>query len=135
MIGIDLIEIERITKLKKRFGDKALLKFLSPEEMTLAKSDTTAAGFYAAKEAISKALGIGISEKCGFMDIKIQQHIIQLLLKIYKDAKNAPSFTLSRHLIEDYNITDVSLSITHDKGFAIAVAVIEGKKETRQLWH
>lgn len=79
MIGIDLIEIERITKLKKRFGDKALLKFLSPEEMTLAKSDTTAAGFYAAKEAISKALGIGISEKCGFMDIKI-----------YKDAKNAP---------------------------------------------
>lgn len=124
MIGIDLISIERITKLKERFGDKALLKFLSPEEIILAKSDATAAGFYAAKEAISKALGIGISEKCGFMDIKI-----------YKDAKNAPYFTLSRHLIEDYNITDVSLSITHDNGFAIAVAVIEGKKETRQLWH
>lgn len=124
MIGIDLVKIERMTKLKERFGDKALLKFLSPEEMVLVKSDATAAGFYAAKEAISKALGIGISEKCGFMDIKL-----------YKDAKNAPYFTLSRHLIEAYAITDVSLSITHDNGFAIAVAIIEGKKKTRQLWH
>ena len=124
MIGIDIVSIERITKLKERFGDKALTKFLSPEEITLAKSDATVAGFYAAKEAVSKALGIGISETCGFMDIKI-----------YKDAKNAPSFTLSRHLIEAYEISDLSLSITHDNGFAIAVAVIEGKKETRQLWH
>ena len=97
MIGIDLIEIERITKLKKRFGDKALLKFLSPEEMTLAKSDTTAAGFYAAKEAISKALGIGISEKCGFMDIKI-----------YKDAKNAFVVCLADR---PYKISDQILAL------------------------
>lgn len=124
MIGIDLVKIERITKLKERFGDKALAKFLSPEEIVLAQSDATAAGFYAAKEAISKALGIGISAKCGFMDIKL-----------YKDAKNAPYFTLARHLIEDYAITDFSLSITHDNGFAIAVAVIEGKQKTKQLCH
>ena len=124
MIGIDLVEIERITKLKERFGDKALAKFLTPDEIALVKSDATAAGFYAAKEAVSKALGIGISAQCGFMDIKL-----------YKDAKNAPYFTLSRHLIEAYAITDLSLSITHDNGFAIAVAVIEGTKSTRQLWH
>jgi len=124
MIGVDLVSIERITKLKARFGDKALAKFLSPDEIVLAKSDATAAGFYAAKEAISKALGIGISAQCGFMDIKL-----------CKDAKNAPSFTLSAHLIEAYAITDLSLSITHDNGFAIAVAVIEGKKSTRQLCH
>jgi holo-[acyl-carrier protein] synthase len=124
MIGIDLVAIERIRKLKERFGDKALLKFLSPEEIILAKSDATAAGFYAAKEAISKALSIGISEKCGFMDIKI-----------YKDVKNAPSFTLSKHLIDDYEISDLSLSITHENGFAIAVAVIEGSKSSKKLWH
>ena len=124
MIGVDLVSIERITKLKARFGDKALAKFLSPEEILLAKSDATAAGFYAAKEAISKALGIGISAQCGFMDIKLT-----------KDTHNAPSFTLSAHLIEAYAISDLSLSITHDNGFAIAVAVIEGKKNTRPLWH
>ena len=124
MIGVDIVSIERITKLKERFGDKALAKFLTPEEILLAKSDATTAGFYAAKEAISKALGIGISEKCGFFDIKL-----------YKDEKNAPYFTLSRHLIEAYQITDLSLSITHDNGFAIAVAIIEGKKSTKSLWH
>ena len=124
MIGVDLVSVERITKLNKRFGDKALVKFLSPEEILLAKSDATAAGFYAAKEAVSKALGIGISAQCGFMDIKL-----------YKDAKNAPFFTLSAHLIEAYAITDLSLSITHDNGFAIAVAVIEGKKSSKKLCH
>lgn len=124
MIGIDIVSIERISKLQKRFGDKALLKFLSPEEFALIKSDATAAGFYAAKEAISKALGVGISEQCGFMDIKLS-----------KDERNAPSFTLSKHLIERYEIKDMSLSITHDNGFAIAVAIIEGAKPSRLLWH
>jgi len=124
MIGVDIVSIERITKLKERFGDKAFAKFLSPEELTFVKSDATAAGFYAAKEAVSKALGIGISEKCGFFDIKLS-----------KDAKNAPYFTLSRHLIDDYKITDLSLSITQHQGFAIAIAVIEGAKTTKQLWH
>jgi len=124
MIGIDLISIERITKLKERFGEKAFTKFLSQDELVFVKSDATAAGFYAAKEAISKALGIGISAQCGFMDIRL-----------YKDTKNAPHFTLSKHLIETYAITSVSLSITHDNGFAIAVAVIEGRQEHRPLWH
>ncbi|ACZ11909.1 holo-ACP synthase [Sulfurospirillum deleyianum] len=124
MIGVDLVSIERISKLRERFGDKALLKFLSPEEFSLVKSDTTAAGFYAAKEAISKALGIGISEQCGFMDIRLS-----------KNERNAPSFTLSKHLIEAYGIRDMSLSITHDNGFAIAVAIIEGHKKQEPLWH
>ena len=124
MIGIDLVAIERITRLRERFGNKALEKFLDQEEIALIKNDSSMAGFYAAKEAISKALGLGISAQCGFFDIKI-----------YKDSKNAPYFTLSKHLIDHYEITDMSLSIAHHFGFAIAVAVIEGKKETRQLWH
>ncbi|MDY0265973.1 MAG: holo-ACP synthase [Sulfurospirillum cavolei] len=124
MIGIDLVSIARITHMRERFGDKAFAKFLSEEELSLVQNDVTAAGFYAAKEAISKALGIGICGQCGFMDIKI-----------LKDVRNAPSFTLSRHLVEAYEISDVSLSITHENGFAVAVAVIEGQKRQRRLWH
>ena len=56
MIGIDFVSIERIKHFKERFGNKALEKFLSPDEILLAKSDETLAGFFAAKEAISKAL-------------------------------------------------------------------------------
>ena len=124
MIGIDIVSIERITRFKERFGDKALTKFLTPDEILLVKSDATLAGFFAAKEAISKALGCGISQQCGFFDIKL-----------HKDALGAPHFTLSKHLIEAYTICDTALSITHDNGFAIAVASIEGKKEQRVLSH
>ena len=124
MIGIDIVSIERIRHMQKRFGKKALEKFLTPDEIALAKSDATIAGFFAAKEAISKALGVGISQTCGFFDIKL-----------YKDKRNAPYFTLSKHLIENFEITDMSLSITHDNGFAIAVAIIEGKKPVKSLFH
>ncbi|MCF6173782.1 MAG: holo-ACP synthase [Campylobacteraceae bacterium] len=118
MIGIDLVKIDRIKKFTERFGKKALSKFLCNEEIQLAKSTNTIAGFWAAKEAISKALGLGISKNCGFFDIKI-----------YKDKKNKPYFKLSQHLIEEFNIVDLDLSITHDSGFAIAVAHIETKPD------
>ncbi len=118
MIGIDIVNIERIKKFSERFGNKALEKFLSQNEISLAKNINTVAGFYAAKEAISKALGLGISQNCGFFDIQI-----------HKETNGAPYFTLSKKLIEEFGITDTSLSITHDGEYAIAVAVIESKKK------
>lgn len=121
MVGIDLVKIERVEKFVNKWGEKALSKFLFPEEIKLAKSTKTIAGFWAAKEAISKALGHGISKECGFFDIKI-----------YKLPSGAPSFTLSSHLIKRFDITSLSLSISHDGDFAIAVAVIEGKKSNSQ---
>lgn len=124
MIGTDIVQTTRFEQFRKRFGDKALKRFLSQEEIALIKSDATAAGFWAAKEAISKALGTGIGATCGFHDIVI-----------YKDDKGAPRFTLSSHLIEAYEITSLSLSIAHDGGFAIAVAAIEGKAFQSNLSH
>ncbi len=117
MIGIDLVKIDRIKNFKERFGDKVLKKFLSDEEIDLAKGINTIAGFWAAKEAISKALGLGICEKCSFFDIKI-----------FKDERNKPYFKLSKHLIKEFQIVDLDLSITHDSGFAIAVACIQKKE-------
>jgi holo-[acyl-carrier protein] synthase len=118
MIGIDTVKIDRIKRFQERFGNKALEKFLHVEEIKLAKSTQTIAGFWAAKEAVSKALGLGISKECSFFDIKI-----------HKDSKNAPFFTLSKHLIEKFEITNTTLSITHDGEYAIAVAYIESKTE------
>jgi len=121
MIGIDLVKIQRIQKFTERFGDKALEKFLDKQEISLAKSTDTIAGFWAAKEAISKALGLGISPKCSFFDIRI-----------YKDKKNKPYFKLSKRLIQEFDIIDTDLSITHDDGYAIAVAHIEAKTSSNK---
>lgn len=114
MIGIDLIKTSRMNRLIERFGEKSLNKFLSPTEIQLIKNHKTAAGFWAAKEACSKALGVGIGAECGFHDIVIS-----------KSSRGAPNITLSEKIIKNFNVKNTSLSITHDGEYAIAVVAIE----------
>jgi holo-[acyl-carrier protein] synthase len=113
MIGVDIVSIGRIGAFYQKHGQNALMRYLHPDEIALAKTDATRAGFWAAKEAIAKALGCGIGETCGFHDITI-----------HKDQKGAPHCTLAPHLMEQFSIKECAISISHDGGFAIAVATI-----------
>ena len=117
MIGIDLIKTSRMAKMIERFGDKALKKFLCDDEIELIKNYKTAAGFWATKEACSKALGVGIGSTCSFYDITI-----------YKTHRGAPKLKLSNKLVREFNILDTSVSITHDGEYAISVVAIETAK-------
>ena len=120
MIGIDLIKTSRMNRLLERFGDKALQKFLNQDEIKLIKNYKTAAGFWAAKEACSKALGVGIGTDCNFHDILIS-----------KTNKGAPILNLSNKVLNNFNITDTSLSITHDGEYAIAVVALESSASNK----
>ncbi len=113
MIGIDLIKTARMKRLMERFGNHGLSKFLSTEEIALVKNHSTAAGFWAAKEACSKALGCGIGHECGFHDIILS-----------KSPKGAPQITLSSKVQNTFAITSTSVSITHDGEYAIAVVAL-----------
>lgn len=113
-IGTDIIQISRIEKSLEKFGDKFKAKFLNSQERALAKKTETLAGFWAAKEAIAKALGCGIGADLTFHDI---------ILK--KNPKGAPSFILSKEAQKVHQVKSASLSISHDGGFAIAVVVID----------
>ncbi len=117
MIGIDLIKTSRMERMIDRFNERALQKFLSANEILLVKNHKTAAGFWAAKEACSKALGTGIGAECSFKDITIS-----------KTNKGAPQINLSKHLIKKFHIKDTSVSITHDGEYAIAVVAIQTTK-------
>ncbi len=114
MIGVDIVTISRIEKMIEKFGNKALSKFLRPKEIKLAKVPSTAAGFWAAKEAASKAIGTGIGKQCRFHDIKIS-----------KDENGAPKLKYKKHIRKKFKIKSSHLSITHDGGFAIAVVANE----------
>ena len=114
MIGIDLIKLDRMKGSIERFGDKFLQRFLSPTEISLIKNYKNAAGFWAAKEDCSKALGCGIGKECGFHDIVLS-----------KTPKGAPSITLTQTLVNKYHIRAMSVSITHDGNYAIAVVAIQ----------
>ena len=113
-VGTDIIQIRRIEKLVKRYGIKFKQRFLSPKEIAVARKTETIAGFWAAKEAISKALGCGIGAQLSFHDIVIA-----------KDHKGAPYFKLTKEAQKVHKIKESSLSISHDGGFAIAVVIIE----------
>jgi len=114
MIGIDLVKIERIERMMERFGKKALARFLSEEEIKLIKKPSRAAGFWAAKEAASKAFQTGIGSECGFLDIQLSL-----------SPKGAPLIDFSEKIHQNFPHRSASLSITHDAGFAIAVVAIE----------
>ena len=112
-IGTDIVEIARIERALTQFDEKFKQRFLHPQEIELVKKTASMAGFWAAKEAISKALGCGIGSELSFHDIIIS-----------KDSRGAPTFKLAPEAQALHKIQTSSLSISHDGGFAIAVVVI-----------
>ncbi|CAA6817505.1 MAG: Holo-[acyl-carrier protein] synthase (EC [uncultured Sulfurovum sp.] len=112
-IGTDISVVARIENAHNKFGTKFLDKFLNEEEQQLSQKANSLAGYWAAKEAIAKALGCGIGAELSFHDIIL-----------YKDKKNAPHFKLSTKAQKLHQIQNSSLSIAHDGGFAIAIALV-----------
>ncbi|WP_456458024.1 holo-ACP synthase [Nitratifractor sp.] len=111
-VGTDLVSIARIREAYDRFGERFFQRYLHPDESS-GKRLETLAGYWAAKEAIAKALGCGIGAELSFHDIRLRH-----------DAKGAPSFTLSKSALRRFPMRDASLSISHDGGFALAVVII-----------
>ncbi|KAA6231612.1 4'-phosphopantetheinyl transferase superfamily protein [Campylobacter sp. LR291e] len=70
---------------------------------------------WATKKALSKALGIGISKKCSFFNIRN-----------CKDKNGSPFFKFSKKLKRHFKIKSSSFSISHDLNFAMAVVDIKG---------
>ncbi|MEA1983705.1 MAG: holo-ACP synthase [Campylobacterota bacterium] len=122
MIGIDLIKTSRMEHLMERFGERALLRFLSTDELKLVKSYKTAAGFWAIKEACAKALGTGIGAECSFHD-----------MKIYKTALGAPKLALSKKVVANFQIEEIAISITHDGEYALGVVAIKSLASTNKV--
>ncbi|RHW34869.1 holo-ACP synthase [Neobacillus notoginsengisoli] len=111
-IGLDLIEIDRISDLLKRqerFPNRILtLAELEVFESLPSKRQVEfLAGRFAAKEAYAKALGTGIGELLSFQDIEIA-----------KDELGKPFFQKPAG-------RRTHLSITHTKQYAAAQVVIE----------
>ena len=116
MVGIDIVSINRIENMVNKFGQKSLKRFLSNKEISLIKNISTAAGFWAAKEAASKAIKTGIGQKCTFHDIKIS-----------KNKNHAPKIKYSKKIRKKFKIKKSHLSISHDNGFAIAIVQNQSK--------
>lgn len=119
-IGTDIIEIDRIDKAIK--SNKHFLdKLFTEAEIILFESKAmrseVIAGNFAAKEAISKALGTGV-RGFSFKDIEV-----------LRDELGKPVAMLNKESEKVIgNIAyDLNISISHNNSCAVAFAIIEGK--------
>jgi holo-[acyl-carrier-protein] synthase len=113
-LGIDIIRVSRIAASLDRFGDRFTKRVLTPAEAAYVRSrPETMAGRWAAKEAVSKVLGLGV-RGIGWRDIEVERLPTgQPAIRLHgRAARRATQLGMSR----------VAVSISHESEFAVAIA-------------
>jgi holo-[acyl-carrier protein] synthase len=116
-VGIDIIEVERVRKVFEKHGERFLHRVFTDNEILQCRGKVTRlAGRFAAKEAISKALGTGLhGVKWREMEI-VQLRSGRPTVRLHGVAKlRAQQLGLSAF--------DVSIADLAQTSIAIAVAV------------
>jgi holo-[acyl-carrier protein] synthase len=118
-IGIDVVEVERIASAIERHGEPFLAKLFTASERNYCDNQNKPALHYAArfaaKEAVSKALGTGIGGQAGWLD-----------LEITRDAAGAPKLVLggaAAAFAAENGIAEIQISLTHARDYAAANAI------------
>lgn len=113
--GVDIIEIDRIREAIDRHGDRFLQKVYTEIELSQSHlHPASLAARFAAKEAVSKALGCGIGP-VGWRDIEIRL-----------DEAHRPSvflFRAARDLAARLELDHWQISLSHSQTLAVAFVV------------
>ncbi|MBM2837889.1 MAG: holo-acyl-carrier-protein synthase [Deltaproteobacteria bacterium] len=121
-IGTDIVSIQRIEKAVERFGERFINKVFTDEEANFCKSKKERAPYlaarFAAKEAVLKALGTGISNGIGFKDVEVA--------RVQGKRPEIILHGIGKKVAESLGIKDIHISISHEADIALAFAVIEG---------
>jgi holo-[acyl-carrier protein] synthase len=119
--GIDIVEIDRIEDMIKRWDTHFLSKVFSAEEQSYssekARPSQHLAGRFAVKEAVSKAFRTGIGPHFGWLDIEVERNA----------ESGAPSVRLHGKAAEYAEATGVSrvlISLSHTRHYAVANAIL-----------
>ena len=122
-VGIDIIEVARIALSYEKFGERFVNRILHADEIAYCLSHKNPAPFlavrFAAKEAISKAFGTGISAQLGWRDMEIR-----------RKESGEPFVVLhgpGQKLLEQRGGRAVLISLSHTQAHAAAVAILEGR--------
>jgi holo-[acyl-carrier protein] synthase len=113
-LGIDIIRVERIRAALARFGPRFAKRVLTEAERRYVRDrPETMAGRWAAKEAVSKVLGLGV-RGIGWRDIEIERMPTgQPAVRLHgRAAARAGQIGMER----------IAVSITHESDYAVAIA-------------
>ncbi|MEA2537805.1 MAG: holo-[acyl-carrier protein] synthase [Chloroflexota bacterium] len=113
-LGIDIVRVERIRSALARFGPRFSGRVLTTAERRYVRDrPETFAGRWAAKEAVSKVLGLGV-RGIGWRDIEIER------LPTGQPAVRLHGRAAAR--AEQLGMERIALSITHEAEYAVAIA-------------
>jgi holo-[acyl-carrier protein] synthase len=117
--GVDLVEIERLSGLSPEIYHRFLQRVFTNRELSEAgDSPASLAGRFAVKEAVSKVLGTGIGS-LGWQQIEVERGPAgEPILHLYGNALLQA---------EQLGLTLWSISISHTRTHAVAVAVAMGQ--------
>ena len=123
-IGTDIVECLRIAQMIERHGELFIDRVYTASEIEYCRSRKQAtqhfAGRWAAKEAISKVLGLGV-RGVGWREIEI-----------LPNRAGAPQVYLhgrAARRAEWMDLDEVTVSISHERHMAVAVAVAHRRHE------
>jgi len=127
-IGTDLCEVNRIEQALERFGERFARRILVASELEVFHRRRKRAAYlakrFAAKEAFSKALGVGIRHPVNWHNVWV-----------VNERSGKPGFGFSRELtalLKRRGIAKVHLSLTDEIGMACAFVVVEGANRGRR---
>ena len=113
-LGIDIIKVARIRAALDRFGPRFSRRVLTDAEHRYVRDrPETMAGRWAAKEAVSKVLGLGV-RGIGWRDIEVER------LPTGQPAIRLHGRAASR--AEQLGMGRIAVSITHESDYAVAIA-------------
>ena len=113
-LGIDIIKVARIAASIERFGERFSKRVLTESERRYVRNrPETFAGRWAAKEAVSKVLGLGV-RGIGWKDIEVERLPTgQPSIRLHgRAAARADQLGMGR----------IAVSITHESDYAVAIA-------------
>lgn len=123
-IGTDLVELERLDLSLRRHGQRLIDRLCRPGEVNPARQGKAMlqhiGGLFAAKEAVLKALGTGMGQGLGFRQVEVE-----------RGETGPPRVRLhdrAARRAESMGIRVIHLSISHERHYAMAVAIAEGSR-------
>ncbi len=116
-LGIDIVEVKRVKKLMERWGDRFLHRVFTPWEIAYCRGksspEQSLAARFAAKEAILKAVGTGLS-----------QGIRWTSMEIVNDKGGRPSVKVGKRIKDIIGDKKILISMSHTKEYAVAQAIL-----------
>ena len=114
-VGVDLIETERVARALERWGDRFLSHVYTPLEVEYCRNHVPElAARFAAKEAVSKALGTGL------------RGVTWREMEVLADARGKPQIRLrgrARKRAEELGLEEFAVSLSHSRRYAVAFVV------------